>query len=160
MHLLLRLIIQRLIRYRFNGAYRFAVYNLEDIHAGTYEPMYDVAQPDDIQTFQGFASYGKYLYLLEGNSFEHVRADDEVGNTYITVLDLTTGEVVDKQFMNTGFDLLFREPEGMAISIPNPDRPDLAILNFGFASTVSETDTSKLINIFSIDQMVEEDEYH
>lgn len=144
------------MRYRMNGSYRFATFPLDKVKKGEYEAIYDIPQPKDIKTFQGFASYGKYLYLLEGNSFENIKADEEKGNTYITVVDLTNGKALDKQFIESGFDLPFREPEGMAISIPNIDKPEEAILNFGFASTVSESDSTKLINIFRFEQFVDQ----
>src|SRR5699024_3498955 len=57
------------MRYRLDDQIHFAVFSLDDIHEGNYEPLYDVPQPENIDTFQGFASHGSYLYLLEGDSF-------------------------------------------------------------------------------------------
>lgn len=139
------------MRYRLDGAFRYAVYPLEDFKEGIYEPIYDVAQPKDIDTFQGFASYGYYLYLLEGNEFKE---DDQKGNTYITTIDLEDEEVLDKQFIDAALDLPFREPEGMAIAIPNPKKPHIATLNFGFASTYSGFN-SKLINIYRFETFLD-----
>ncbi len=71
-----------------------------------------------------------------------------VGNTYITIADLVTGEVINKQLISAGSDLPFREPEGMGIYIPNPKMPQQAYLYFGFASTVSAKNSSKLASIY------------
>lgn len=141
------------MRYRLDGQINFATFSLDDVKEGDYEPLYTIPQPDDIETFQGFASHGDYLYLLEGNSFEN--EEDDTGNTYITTINLQNEDVIDKQFIEAGMDLPFREPEGMGISIPDFDNPEDAVLNFGFASQ-HESYAIKLINIFGFDQMVED----
>jgi hypothetical protein len=52
------------MRYRKDGAFRFGVYELEQVNRREYVPITDVPQPG-CGKFQGFASYGGYLYLLE-----------------------------------------------------------------------------------------------
>lgn len=140
------------MRYRKDGAFRFGVYELEKVKRGQYEPIADVAQPS-MGTFQGFASYGGYLYLLEGNSYGSNGSVEPTGNTYITAVDLNTGEAVDKQLIDAGDDLTFREPEGMAIRIPDPKHPQKAELSFGFASSFTPL---RLSNVFTIDRLLPE----
>ncbi|HZG16207.1 MAG TPA: Tat pathway signal sequence domain protein [Candidatus Bathyarchaeia archaeon] len=140
------------MRYRKDGEFRFAVFPLEQVKRERYEPIADVKQPS-VGTFQGFASYGSYLYLLEGNSFGSNGSTAPTGNTYITAVDLETGEVVDKQLMTAGDDLTFREPEGMAIRIPDRKHPKKAELCFGFASSFTPL---RLSNIFALDELIPE----
>ncbi|WP_248928859.1 hypothetical protein [Paenibacillus hamazuiensis] len=138
------------MRYRKNGAFRFGVYNLEDVKQRNYTPIADVPQPT-VGTFQGFASYGGYLYLLEGNSYGSGGSVEPVGNTYITAVDLQTGEVLDKQLITAGDTLTFREPEGLAIRLPDVKHPQKAELSFGFASNFTP---NRLANIYSIDRLL------
>ncbi len=140
------------MRYRQDGAFRFGVYELEKVKHGTYEPIADVAQPS-MGTFQGFASYGGYLYLLEGNSYGSSGSVEPTGNTYITAVNLNTGDVVGKQLITAGDDLTFREPEGMAVRIPDPKYPQKAELSFGFASSFTPL---RLANVFTIDRLLPE----
>jgi len=141
------------MRYRKDGAFRFGVYELEAVKRGVYEPVADVAQPS-MGTFQGFASYGGYLYLLEGNAYGSNGSTAPTGNTFITAVDLNTGNVVDKELIDAGTDLRFREPEGMSVWLPDPSKPQKAQLAFGFATTVSPTNSAKLANIFTVDRLL------
>ena len=135
------------MRYRKHGAYRFATFPLEQVKKREYTAIFDIAQPK-LGTFQGFASHGRYLYLLEGTPYGSTGSAEPIGNTYITIADLVTGEVINKQLISAGSDLPFREPEGMGIFIPNPKMPQQAYLYFGFASTVSAKNSSKLASIY------------
>ncbi len=56
------------MRYRKHGAYRFATFPLEQVKKREYTAIFDIAQPK-LGTFQGFASHGRYLYLLEGTPY-------------------------------------------------------------------------------------------
>jgi len=134
---------QLTMRYSLNKQFRFAVYDLEQVKARNYAPLADVAQPA-VGTFQGYASYGGYLYLLEGN------ANPMPGNTYITAVKWKTGEVVDRQLISAGSDVSFREPEGMAIRLPDERHPHKAELSFGFASGNPPT---RLANLFALDRL-------
>ncbi|MDR6880573.1 hypothetical protein [Bacillus sp. 3255] len=138
------------MRYRKDGAFHFGVYALEDVKRNRYEPIADVVQPS-VGTFQGFASYGQYLYLLEGSSYGSSGSVEPVGNTYITTVDFNTGEVVDKQLITAGSDLSFREPEGLAVRIPDVKHPQKAELSVGFASAFTPL---RLANMFTFDRLL------
>ncbi|WP_217556868.1 hypothetical protein [Paenibacillus sp. GbtcB18] len=140
------------MRYRLNGSFRFGVYDLESVKRGEYTPLADVPQPM-VGTFQGFASYGDYLYLLEGNSYGSPGSSPPAGNTYLTAVDLNTGAVKDKQLVSAGSSMTFREPEGLAISFGNPCKPGKAELNIGFASDFTP---KRLANIFYLDRLLPE----
>lgn len=140
------------MRYRQDGAFRFGVYELEKVKREQYTPIADVAQPS-VGTFQGFASYGGYLYLLEGSAYGTSGSVAPTGNTYITAVNLSTGKVADKRLISAGTDLTFREPEGMAVRIPDPKHPQKAELCFGFASSFTPL---RLANVFSVDRLLPE----
>ncbi|WP_068775871.1 hypothetical protein [Paenibacillus sp. FJAT-26967] len=138
------------MRYRKEGVFRFAVYDLEAVKRNEYAAIADVPQPS-VGTFQGFASYGGYLYLLEGTSYGSAGSVAPTGNTYLTSVDLQTGRVVDKQLITAGSDLSFREPEGLAIRIPDPSHSQKAQLGIGFASNFTPT---RLANIYVLDRLL------
>ncbi|WP_406316158.1 teichoic acid biosynthesis protein C [Streptosporangium sp. NBC_01639] len=116
------------MRHRVDGAFRYALYDLNDVRHHRYRPLAEVAQPELAYSFQGYATYGSYLYLLEGTS------GAAPGNTHLTCVDWRTGAVVDRQFVSDGAEVEFREPEGMAIQVAGPKEVRLC---FGFASGVT-----------------------
>ncbi|CAG7645961.1 hypothetical protein PAESOLCIP111_05062 [Paenibacillus solanacearum] len=136
------------MRYRLNGEYRFGVYNLEQVKQRNYVSLADIAQPLVDTSFQGYTSYGSYVYMLEGTAYGKSGSVSPDGNTYITAVNLNTGAVVDKQRTRAGYSLLFREPEGMGIQIPDMNNPGAARLAFGFASYISSTNTGKQTSIY------------
>ncbi|MDF2960839.1 MAG: hypothetical protein K0S39_2574 [Paenibacillus sp.] len=138
------------MRYRKDGAFRFGVYDLEEVKKNRYIPLADVPQPA-MGTFQGFASYGGYLYLLEGNAYGSSGSVEPRGNTFITSVDLNTGDVIDKQLIMAGDTLSFREPEGLGIRLPNLNNPNKAELSIGFASNFTP---SRLANIYTLDRLL------
>lgn len=110
---------QRLVmRYRpvesTSTRYRFAIYDLAQVKTETVPvPLVDLATPAEVSgTFQGYALYGRYLYLYEGNSYD---ASPPPGNVYITSVDVNTGLVAQRFHSQAGKSLDFREPEGMAV---------------------------------------------
>jgi Phage 5-bladed beta propeller receptor binding platform domain len=142
---------QLVMRHRIGGSFRYALYSLEAMRTNKFTPIASVAQPALTYSFQGYASYGGYLYLLEGSSYGSATSQPPIGNTHLTCLDWATGAVVDRRLVLDGAELPFREPEGMAIQIPDASTVRLA---FGFATTTSPTDTSKLANVYFKDVMI------
>lgn len=136
------------MRYRVNGSFHYGVYDLNAVKGGIVQPIADIGQPAGLGTFQGYVSFGSYMYLLDGDAYNGTTSVSPTGNTYITLLDLNTGAQVDRQLTKAGYTLTYREPEGMAVQVPNPADPSSARLCFGFASTVSDTNTSKLASIY------------
>ncbi|GAB6928950.1 hypothetical protein JCM10914A_29330 [Paenibacillus sp. JCM 10914] len=141
-----------LMRYRLDGVYYFDVYDLEQVKQNNYVSLAKIQIPSLPSSFQGYTKHGNYVYILEGNSYGSPGSVYPDGNTYITSLDLTTGETVERKLSRAGYTLPFREPEGMGIQIPDMNHPGGARLAFGFASTVSSTNTSKLVSIYYKDQ--------
>ncbi|WP_238846610.1 hypothetical protein [Nocardia arthritidis] len=116
------------MRYEQAGAFRYAVFDLAAVEAGSPTRLYDIAQPDGLGTFQGHTTYGNYLYLLSGDPYSD--SNPAPGNTYITSVDLRTGQRIQHELSRAGKSLDYREPEGMAIRIDS-GAPHLC---FGFAS--------------------------
>ena len=134
---------ERLVmRYRVDGQFRYGLYDLAQVRRNQFTPLADVAQPELSYSFQGYTSYGGFLYLLEGSSYGSGGSQPPTGNTYLTCVDWASGAVVDRQLVTDDAGLPFREPEGMAIQLPDPSRPDRARLCFGFASGVTGARTA------------------
>jgi hypothetical protein len=134
-----------------DGSYKLSIFDLAQVKLGNYVarstlnlPAVDTA----VTSFQGYTSYGNYAYLLEGTAYGKGSSVAPNGNTYISIYDFNTGALVDRGLTKAGYTLLYREPEGMAIQIPNPSTPSYARLSFGFASYVSSTDESKQASIY------------
>ncbi|MEU6237640.1 teichoic acid biosynthesis protein C [Kitasatospora sp. NPDC047058] len=141
-------------RYVQDGTVRYRLHDLDQARKGVFsEPVAEIAEPQ-IQvdasrygrpTFQGFTVAGRYLYLLHGDHYGTtqliggkevvVSSKDNGGNTFITSVDLTTGQIVktarSMAFGGDGVD--YREPEGLAIQIPEQTRLGVFRLVFGFA---------------------------
>jgi hypothetical protein len=133
------------MRYYDGSTFHFAAYNLADVKAGSYEPIFHIAQPSGLGTFQGYAAYGNFVYFLTGTAY----SDDNPppGNTYITCLDLRTGAQVQRARTEAGRSLDFREPEGMGIQIAS-GQPRLCL---GLASGVAG---ARLASIFYKSQLI------
>ncbi|TDC08881.1 teichoic acid biosynthesis protein C [Nonomuraea longispora] len=103
------------MRYHDGSSFRFAVFSLAALKSGSADPIHDVPQMSGLGTFQGYAPYGDYVYILTGNAY----SDDNPppGNSFITCLDLRTGDRVQRARTEAGRSLDFREPEGMAIQL-------------------------------------------
>jgi hypothetical protein len=101
--------------------------------------------------FQGYTSFGDFPYLLEGSGYGTSGSVPPTGNTHITCVDWATGAIVDRQLVTDGADLDYREPEGMAIQVPDVTRPERARLCFGFASGPTG---ARRANVFFKDALV------
>ncbi|KAJ5669153.1 hypothetical protein N7462_010223 [Penicillium macrosclerotiorum] len=106
-----------IVRYNVSTGKRIAVFDLDEATGGNFtNPLADFKHPPvntASDTFQGYAAYGQYIYLLTGNSYDVT--DNEV-NSEVTSVDMNTGKVVQGPTLTTaGSTLSFREPEGLAI---------------------------------------------
>ncbi|WP_234425770.1 phage baseplate protein [Streptomyces kebangsaanensis] len=106
---------------------------------------------------QGFASVGRYLYMLHGNSYGSTQtingqtvviSQTGQGNTFLSCLDLATGDFapaapspwvnsVNPCHTKAAYTLEYREPEGLAVYVPDIDQPGVFSLGMGFASGAS-----------------------
>lgn len=145
-----------ILRYFKSGQAYYATYDLAAFEStNTLTKVYgDVTEPSWMSTpdFQGYVSYGDYLYLYQGTAYGTGNPRSGRGNASITSLDLSTGAVVDKQVRTeAGYSLHYREPEGLAIQIVS-GTPRLCL---GFASTSSDTSTTRLFTFYYKDSLIE-----
>lgn len=75
-------------------------------------------------TLQGIATLGSYVYVLDGSP---------QGPAYVTSRDWRTGTVVQRQLVTVLSDLTYREPEGLAVWVPDPAAPGDVRLCLGMA---------------------------
>ncbi|MGW0435814.1 phage baseplate protein [Micromonospora sp. NPDC003197] len=146
---------QLIVRYSLGGRMRISAYDLTAFKSGNYTPIATVDQPDVVaenRPFQGYTSFGRYLYLLEGSAYgTYDSTVANQGNTYLTTVDFSTGAVVQRAWSKAAYSLSFREPEGMAVQLTNPADLSTARLCFGFASGVSG---ARLASIYYKDLLI------
>lgn len=92
------------------------------------------------------------LYMIDGNACTYADSTTTTptnpnGNTYITRIDWNTGSVGDRQLTKAGQSLHHREPEGLALQIPDTSNTAARRLVMGFASESSATDTNKMASL-------------
>ncbi|MCX5009199.1 Tat pathway signal sequence domain protein [Streptomyces sp. NBC_00638] len=124
-------------RHRVSSTWKYSLYDLSAFKAGTFTALATVTQPTGLGTFQGYTTLGQYLYLLDGTAYSSTNTDP--GNTYQTIVDWNTGTQVDRRLTGAGASLSYREPEGLAIQIPDTATPTQARLVTGFASGADST---------------------
>jgi hypothetical protein len=101
------------MRYRTGGAFRYAVYAIADVRNGRYDrKLADIAQPAGLGTFQGYAVFGEYLYMLDGDPYSDTNPSP--GNAHVSSVSLNGGRFT-RVPTNAGGSLSYREPEGMAV---------------------------------------------
>ncbi|MFI0813301.1 phage baseplate protein [Streptomyces echinatus] len=145
-------------RYRANGTtWKFSLYDLASFKAGTFTPLATITQPSVLTgpTFQGYTSMGQYLYTLDGDaySYDENGVQTSTSNTYVTSIDWN-GTVYERRLSNAGKSLFYREPEGLAIQIPDTSHPTAARLHLGFGSEESLSRTDKKATFYYKDLLV------
>ncbi|KID93302.1 FacC-like extracellular signaling protein, partial [Metarhizium majus ARSEF 297] len=79
--------------------------------------------------FQGYATYGQYLYVFKGTSYE--KSGGKV-NSEVTSVDMKTGTIQQGPLLTkAGESLSSREPEGVAVYVTASGEPRLFL---GFAA--------------------------
>ncbi|WP_435212203.1 phage baseplate protein [Streptomyces sp. bgisy034] len=145
-------------RHRINGAWQFSLYDLATFKAGTFTPLATIPQPDVLtgKTFQGYTSLGQYLYLLDGTAYTYDASGNQTSqsNTYLTSVDWNTGIVYERRWSNAAYSLFYREPEGLAVQIPDLANPGALRLHIGFGSEESLSQTDKKATFYYKDLLV------
>jgi hypothetical protein len=106
-----------IVRHQLSGGKHIAVFDLDKATDGDFSsPLANFKHPtlsSKSDTFQGYAAYGEYIYLLTGNSYDVTGGEV---NSEITSVNMNTGAVVQGPTLTkAGSTLVFREPEGLAI---------------------------------------------
>ncbi|KAK3368767.1 hypothetical protein B0H63DRAFT_442007 [Podospora didyma] len=130
------------VRYQLSDGKHIALYNLVGATSGDFSsPLANFKQPLPAtlgSSFQGYTAYGKYLYLLWGDSYD---VSSEL-NSEVASVDMNTGTVTQGPLLTkAGSTLTFREPEGLAVYETAAGEVRLFL---GFASGVSGDRRSNL----------------
>ncbi len=145
-------------RHRINGAFKYSLYDLATFKTGTFTPLITIDQPAVLTgpTFQGYTSLGQYLYTLDGTAYSYDANGNRTSeaNSYVTSIDWNTGLVHERRLTKAGESLFYREPEGLAIQIPDVGTPAAARLHIGLGSEESLSQTDKKASFYYKDLMV------
>ncbi|MFI5691890.1 hypothetical protein ACIA58_08625 [Kribbella sp. NPDC051586] len=124
------------IRHTLADGFHINVYSLAAARAGDFSRVLasfkQPAMTPDID-FQGWALYGSYVYLWEGEAYAGA-PDPNVATSKLWTYDINKGEIVESVKIVDGADLVYREAEGVGVHV---DRFGRAQLRFGFASGVA-----------------------
>jgi hypothetical protein len=130
-----------ILRYHNHGA-KYSIYDLTDVYNNaSATPWIEFDQPAIVNSlssaFQGYALYGEYLYMLNGDSEPGgtCPGTEAIGNSYpitLTAMNVTTGATWQSN-SNAGYSIGEREPEGMAIYLNSSLTRSSAKLCFGLA---------------------------
>ncbi|KAJ5294228.1 hypothetical protein PENANT_c028G07517 [Penicillium antarcticum] len=106
-----------IVRHQLSDGKHIAVFDLDKATDGDFSSALanfkhpSLASKSD--TFQGYAAYGEYIYLLTGTSYDVAGG---AVNSEVTSVNMNTGAVVQGPTLTkAGSTLTFREPEGLAI---------------------------------------------
>ena len=116
------------LRYLSNGRFHLALYDLADVRSGGRTPLADFVCPPDLGTFQGWATWGSYVYFYTGNNYSD--KNPPPGNAWLFCYDWNTGREVQRIRTEVFARQHWREPEGMAVRAVDGS----AQLVFGFSS--------------------------
>ncbi|KAJ5163360.1 uncharacterized protein N7500_005190 [Penicillium coprophilum] len=106
-----------IVRANLSDGKYISVFDLDEATDGDFtNPLANFKHPSlntASDTFQGYAAYGQYIYLLYGNSYD---VTDGKVNSDVTAVNMNTGAVIQGPLITkAGSTLSFREPEGLAI---------------------------------------------
>ncbi|MEU0770633.1 phage baseplate protein [Streptomyces albogriseolus] len=136
------------IAYSTGSGTTYEVHDLARFKAKDYSaPLYRFPRPSYPQ-FQSWCLYGDYVYQQHGTPYDDTtNPPDGGGNAYFTVIDIRTGDVVQRVKNLNQPALTYREPEALAVwNLPAGPR-----LVYGWA--VSD-DPPRRMDLYGIDRMV------
>ncbi|TCC52612.1 teichoic acid biosynthesis protein C [Kribbella capetownensis] len=138
------------IRHTLSDGFHINVYSLLAARAGNFSrPIASFKQPAMTEgiDFQGWALYGSYVYLWEGEAYSGA-PDPALFTSKLWCFDINSGQVVESTRILDGADLVYREAEGVGVHVDRLGRPRLC---FGFASGVTG---DRRANLFYRDTLV------
>jgi hypothetical protein len=129
----------------------YTVFDLTAFKAKDYSsPLYSFARPS-YENFQGWTAFGNYVYQQHGTAYDETTnpgPPDGNGNAFWIVIDMRTGNVVDRVDNNWGLTLDFREPEALAV-FDLPGGPQ-----FTFAFAIGDTG-ARQVALYGITSLVD-----
>ncbi|MFE2289208.1 signaling protein [Streptomyces sp. NPDC059443] len=115
-----------LVSHQEGEEHRFSVYGMTDFLAGRFEAAHTLeagVQVREEEWFQGCALHGDFVYVLTGEPYTGKNGDNPPksdGNTYVSAIDVRTGEAQGRHLVTVARHLPYREPEGIAVSTTGP----------------------------------------
>jgi hypothetical protein len=140
-----------LVRRPEDGRTMYGLFDLAQAVDGFTQPLVRFEEPAELRqeqvrsALQGFAVWGRYAYLYLGTR-GHAGTIEDPFDSALAAIDMTTGEVVQRELTSVGSSLVGREPEGLAINV-SKGRPQLCL---GLASRRSR---AHLANIYAQDAL-------
>jgi hypothetical protein len=131
-----------------SNQFRLALYDLAAVKAGGTSVLCDIAIPSGLGTFEGYTSYGSYVYLYTGTAYSDTNPPP--GNTELYSFNWNTGVQTQHAHTDAFGSQVYREPEGMSVQVVS----GVPRLVFGFSSSVSETDGHRVTSIAYKDLMI------
>ncbi|HEY3555918.1 MAG TPA: hypothetical protein VGL05_00555 [Kribbella sp.] len=138
------------IRHTLADGFHINVYSLAAARAGDFSRVLASFKQPAMTAgidFQGWALYGSYVYLWEGEAYSGT-FDPALATSKLWTYDLNKGEIVESVKILDGADLVYREAEGVGVQVTPQGRPRLC---FGFASGVTG---DRRVNLFYRDTLV------
>lgn len=138
------------IAYNTGSGTRYRVFDLAQFKAKNFAaPLAEFARPS-YPDFQSWQIFNGYIYQFHGSAYgdENPPPPAGNGNVWFTVVDSTTGEVVQRVHDLHALALDYREPESLGFW-NLPGGPELV---FGFASGPSG---GRLMNLYAISASVQ-----
>jgi hypothetical protein len=129
------------LRHVRDGEMRVTLYELSAVKAGRGQPLRDISLEFPFGTAQGWCTYGSFVYVLAGLAYGP--ANPPPGNATVWCLDWNTGAIVDRQPVRALADLVYREPEGLAVQARD-GAPRLCV---GFGASVSAQDSRRHLSL-------------
>jgi hypothetical protein len=124
------------IRHTQADGFHINVYSLAAARAGDFSRVLASFKQPAMTAgidFQGWALFGSYVYLWEGEAYAGT-PDPAAATSRLWTYDINKGEVVESVQILDGADLVYREAEGVGVHV---DRLGCPRLCFGFASGVT-----------------------
>ena len=138
------------IRHTLADGFHINVYSLAAARAGDFSRVLASFKQPTMTAgidFQGWALYGSYVYLWEGEAYAGT-FDPALATSKLWAYDINKGEVVESVKILDGADLVYREAEGVGVYVDPLGCPRLC---FGFASGVTG---DRRANLFYRDTLV------
>ena len=124
------------IRHTLADGFHINVYSLAAARVGNFSRVLASFKQPTMTAgidFQGWALYGSYVYLWEGEAYAGT-PDPALATSKLWTYDINSGEVVESLQILDGADLVYREAEGVGVYVDHLGCPRLC---FGFASGVT-----------------------
>jgi hypothetical protein len=138
------------IRHTLADGFHINVYSLAAARAGNFSRVLASFKQPAMTAgidFQGWALYGSYVYLWEGEAYAGA-SDPALATSKLWTYDINSGQVVESVRILDGADLVYREAEGVGVYVDPLGHPRLC---FGFASGVTG---DRRANLFYRDSLV------